>query len=697
MTVTVAAQPFNLCDPLPAGVTLLEASAGTGKTFTIAALATRYVADGLPLENLLLVTFTRMATSELRDRVREQMVSAEQGLTRALAGAESDAAEQVVGLLASGSTEEITRRRDHLAAALSDFDAATIATTHGFCQHVLSGLGVAGDVGRDVTFVEDPRDLVDEVVADLYVRKFHRGGDPPFTLAVARKVGEKAMSNPDAVLEPSHAPPDSPANLRWRLACKVREEVDRRRRLAGVLTYDDLLTRLKETLADPERGQAARRRLRTRHKVALVDEFQDTDPIQWEIMSRAFAEPGAGATLVLIGDPKQAIYSFRGADVFAYLDAATLAGTKATLQLNWRSHQGLLDAYDALFAGARLGHEGIVYRDVGAAEANRARPMTGAPVGAPLRVRLLHRQDRLVKLTPKGYLNAAGARERVADDLAADVVRLLSSPAEIATSPGEEPGTPRTPIRPGHVAVLVHRNRDAIAVHDALGAVGVRAVLNGAGSVFDTPAARAWLRLLDALERPSSPNAAKTAALTPFLGWTAERVATAGEGQWEELHARLHGWAAMLRRLGVAALLETISVREGLARRVLGRSDGERQLTDIGHLGQLLHAVATAEQLGVTALAGWLRQRMAEAGEEVEAEDRSRRLESDADAVQVLTIYRSKGLEFPGVYCPSLWDPGWIPDDNLPVFHDTTAGYRRTIDVGGETDKWTGTGWQHVV
>ena len=676
--MTVA--PFDACGPLPSGVTVLEASAGTGKTFTIAALATRYVAEGLPLEHLLIVTFTRMATSELRDRVRERMVSAEQGLTRALLGVEPDPADDVLRLLACGPDDDVRRRRDRLTRALSDFDAATIATTHGFCQHVLNGLGVAGDVERDVAFVEDSRYLVDEVVADLYVRFFHRPNHPAkFTLAQALKIGELAVGNPDAALMPANAPHNSTPQLRYRLATRVRQEVDRRRRLAAALTYDDLLTRLRDTLADPVRGETACRRLRERYTVALVDEFQDTDPIQWEIMRRAFTE--SGSTLVLIGDPKQAIYAFRGADVYAYLEAAQLAGTQATLDVNWRSDQALLDAYDALFAGARLGHEGIVYRDVRAAPANVARRMPGPP----LRVRVLHRDDGLVKLTSSGYASLGESRAVIAADLAADVVRLLTSRVEVVGRP----------VRPGDIAVLVHRNRDALAIRDALDGAGVPAVVNGAGSVFGTPSAQAWLRLLSALERPAGSSTARLAALSPFIGWSAERVALAGEAEWEDLHARLHRWAAVLRLRGVAALFETISRAERLDWRVLQTTEGERQLTDLRHVGQLLHGVATAEQLGVTALTGWLRERIDEGGEEDDAEERSRRLESDAEAVQVLTIYRSKGLEFPVVYCPYLWDPGYIPEDEPPVFHD--ANGRRTIDVGGDGGPDTDTGWANIV
>jgi len=150
--VSTAAEvrPFDACGPLPTGVTVLEASAGTGKTYTIAALAARYVAEGTRLDDLLLVTFTRMATGELRDRVRERFVSLEQILAGTLAPPPDDA---VAALLREGSAAEVAARRDNIAAALADFDAATITTTHGFCQEVVASLGVAGDAELDTVFV----------------------------------------------------------------------------------------------------------------------------------------------------------------------------------------------------------------------------------------------------------------------------------------------------------------------------------------------------------------------------------------------------------------------------------------------------------------------------------------------------------------------------------------------------------------
>ncbi|HEV2820790.1 MAG TPA: UvrD-helicase domain-containing protein, partial [Solirubrobacteraceae bacterium] len=455
------ARPFDVCGPLPTGVTVLEASAGTGKTTTIAALAARYVAEGMALDRLLLVTFTRMATGELRERVRERLVSAEHGLTRALAGAPPPQRDAVVDLLATGSPDAVARRRDHLVRAISDFDAATIATTHGFCQEVLGGLGVAGDVEPDATLVEDLGDLVEEVVDDLYVRRFHRHGSPDFDRDQALRIGRVAVANPAARLEPADAPHDTVEAMRVRVAEAVCAELEVRKRRLAVMTYDDLLTRLDATLKGPG-GPAAAQRLQARYGVVLVDEFQDTDPVQWDILQRAFT--GGATTLVLIGDPKQAIYAFRGADVYAYLKAARSAGARATLEVNWRSDQGLIDAYDALMGGAKLGHEGIVYRHVRAAHANQAPRLTGAPVSAPLRLRVAHRDEPAIALTRGGYASNATAREHIARDLADDLVALLSSQAQLETRTADGTALRRERLRPGHVAVLVRTHRNAALI-----------------------------------------------------------------------------------------------------------------------------------------------------------------------------------------------------------------------------------------
>ncbi|MDA8309151.1 MAG: UvrD-helicase domain-containing protein [Actinomycetota bacterium] len=679
-------EQFDVCGALPGpGVTVLEASAGTGKTFTIAALVTRFVAQGVPIAEVLAVTFTRSATGELRDRVRARLVSAESGLARCLdSGVPPPADDALLGFLATGSREEVAERRGRLGSALTAFDEATITTTHGFCQLMLAGLGVDGDVAAGAGLLEDPRDLIEQVVDDLYVRwTLIHGTAPSFGRAQAVEIARAAVTNPDTPLVAE--PEGSPAALRRRLAEGVRREVERRLLESNLLTFDDLLVRLKATLCDPHRGATASARLRGRYSVVLVDEFQDTDPVQWDVVRTAF---GTGETvLVLIGDPKQAIYAFRGADVYSYLDAARLAGRRFTLGENWRSDADLLAALDALLDPVRLGHPEIPFRPVRAARSHEQPGLRGAPVDEPLRVRLVPAKESGLPTTSLGDVRKDAAVQFIAGDVAADVVRLLESRAELVSYDldGAARGTRR--LVPGDVAVLVRTNRQAGIVKDALRALDVPAVVSGSESVLTTPAAHDWLALLEATEQPSSRARAVAVALTPFLGMSADDVAAAGELEWEELHSRLHRWGETLRQRGVASLFRTVLAGEGVPGRVLRERDGERRLTDLGHIARLLHAEASQGHHGPPALRAWLARKIGEAttgGEGAEAEERSRWIDSDADAVQILTLHRSKGLEFPVVYCPFLWDEVSSRKDRPVVFHDPQDGMRRKLDVAGQ-------------
>ena len=681
MTERVSPEAFDVSGPLPRGMTLLEASAGTGKTFTIAALTARYVAEmAKPIERLLVITFTRMATGELRERVRDRLVGALDGLAGVLAGEEAPEDDEVLRRLADAPRAVQQERRDRLAKAVADFDAATIETTHGFCLQVLYGLGTAGDVDRDVTLVEDVRDLMEEVVDDLYLRKFARSpNEHGFSYDDAVSIARKVLQHPDANIVPAPTDGKDLDAERARFAEAFQQEMERRKRALKIMTYDDVLLRLRTTLRDPVRGPHARNRLRARYDVVLVDEFQDTDPVQWEIMRRAFGD--GEITLVLIGDPKQAIYAFRGADVQAYLQAKDSVAAEFTLGENWRSDKPLLDAYDALFGNAELGQGGIEYRSVRSARANVEPRLVGMPVASPLRVRVLHAADGLVSRTKDG-LKAADARECIAADLAERVVEMLSSGAEVITRSRDGVEVSRTQLHPGHIAVLVRANPHAALVRDALHVAGVPVVVGGAGSVFASDGAREWLRLLESLERPTARDRASLIALSPFIGWTAEQVAVADEAQWEDLHWSLHRWATLLRDKGVAALYETVAAERDLPGRVLAGADGERSMTDLRHVTQLLYEAGATEGVGPTAMANWLGRRITEADRDSENEERTRRLESDARAVQVITIHRSKGLEFPIVLYPFPWD-GYIHRIGVPVFHDPDNAHERTVDVGG--------------
>ncbi|UOY03698.1 UvrD-helicase domain-containing protein [Blastococcus sp. PRF04-17] len=652
---------FDVCGPLPTGTTVLEASAGTGKTFTIAALTARYVAEGAAeLSQIMLVTFGNAASRELRDRVRERLVSAERGL-RDPDTARRNERDPILQLLADVPDDEVERRRQRLARALAGFDEATIATTHSFCSQMLAGLGMAADADPTAVFVEDIDDLVREVVDDLYVRTFAGSADPPFlSHAELLELGRRAVgSDRQATLWP--LTDEGQAGRRRRAAAAVRREVERRKRAVGLVDYEDWLSLLRDALTDDTSGPVACERVAARYRVVMVDEFQDTDPVQWEILERAFH---GRTTLVLIGDPKQAIYAFRGGDVTTYLAAAAEATTEATLGTNWRSDAPLLGALDLLFGGAALGHERIVVRPVDAAHPEAR--LTGA--GAPLRLRRLERTGH--GRMWQGLPSVARLRDAVACDVAADVVDLLSGDSQYEGRP----------VRPGDLAVLVRTNAQGHLVRETLGRAGVPAVFAGGGSVFSTPSATSWLRLLEALEQPHRAGRVRSAALSIFLGHDEHSLGAVGDEIADELGPQLRRWADVLSDRGVAACLEALTAETGLPERALARPDGERVLTDLRHIGQVLHAAAQRESLGLTALVEWLRRRIAQASVEG-ADERSRRLESDAAAVQIMTVHVSKGLEFPVVYVPFGWDR-WTPDNPQVLrLHDDQG--QRVLDVGG--------------
>ncbi len=650
---------FDITAPLPAkGTTLLEASAGTGKTWTIAALVTRYVAEGVAtLDELLVVTFTRAASQELRERVREQLVEAQ----RALADPDAPRAESDLldHLLADPAQRAAKHQR--LTTALTSFDAATIATIHQFCQLVLRSLGVAGDTDSAATLVEDLEQVTSEVVDDLYLARFAGTQTPMWSRGEAVEIARAVVDDPRAHVEPLAVlteAPDSVAAARVRFAQDVLDEVARRKRRLGVLSYDDLLSQLADALADD--AAPARARMRHRWKVALIDEFQDTDPVQWQVFDRAF---GGEATMVLIGDPKQAIYAFRGGDIVTYLAAAETATTRQTLGVNWRSDKPLLDAVQVLLQGATLGDERIVVHPVEAH--HQESRLVGA--GPALRMRVARRAE--IGAGPRTKPAVARWRDHVISDLAHDISRLLNSDAEFEGQP----------IQPGHVAVLAAKRTDLQAAQLALAAVGIPSVVNAGGSVFHTPAATEWLSLLEALEQPHRSDRVRAAALTSFFGLSAAQLDAGGDEGTDQLADTVRTLAEVLSARGVAAVLEC-AVLDGLTARVLARVGGERTLTDLRHIGETLHKVSVEERLGIVGLLGWLRAQVADDKFEV-ASERTRRLDSDAAAVQLVTVHGSKGLEYPVVYVPTLWDRYTGREPGVPLFHDDDG--HRCRDVGG--------------
>lgn len=651
---------FDLLGPLPTAqsTVVLEASAGTGKTFTLAGLVTRYLAEGVAtVDQLLLITFGRVASRELRERVRDQIADA----LAVLESRREPTNDLESHLLDTGdAAQRCLRLRD----ALADFDAATIVTIHQFCAMVLKSLGVAGDTASSATLVESLTDLVTEIVDDYYLAHF--GNDenpPPLTRKEAIELATQVVEDPAAQLRPAGPDPRSEAGVRLAFAEAVLDELAHRKRRRGILGYNDLLTRLAEALQ--RTGSDAADRMRRRWQIVMVDEFQDTDPVQWQVIDRAFT---GHSTLVLIGDPKQAIYGFRGGDIYTYL-AAVRAADQRTLATNYRSDKVLVDSLQTVLAGAQLGHPEITVPPV---EAHRGgHRLSGAPRNAPFRLRVVKRPT----LGRQGLdsLLIGPLRNHIPADLAADIGALLNSGARYDDRP----------VRAGDIAVLVEQHQDAALCRDALTKLGIPVVYTGDTDVFASRAAEDWLCLLEAFDQPGRTGLVRAAACTMFFGETAESLARGGDQLTDRVTQTLREWADHVRLRGVAAVLEAAQLA-GMGRRVLSQRGGERHMTDLAHIGQLLHETAHADRLGLPALRDWLRrQREDRTG----ATERNRRLDSDAGAVQIMTVFAAKGLQFPIVYLPFMFRRH-IGDKGNLLYHEVGADGAevRCLHIGGRPD-----------
>lgn len=647
---------FELLGPLPreGTTTVLEASAGTGKTFALAGLVTRYLAEtAATLDEMLLITFNRAASRELRERVRGQIVEA----VGALQGDAPPSGELVEHLL-RGSDAERAQKRSRLRDALANFDAATIATTHEFCGSVLKSLGVAGDNAADVELKESLTDLVTEIVDDRYLANFGRQEtDPELTYAEALALALAVVDDPCAQLRPPDPEPGSKAAVRLRFAAEVLEELERRKGRLRAQGFNDLLIRLATALEAAD--SPARDRMRERWRIVLVDEFQDTDPMQWRVLERAFSRHSA---LILIGDPKQAIYGFRGGDIHTYLKAAGTADARYTLGVNWRSDRALVESLQTVLRDATLGHADIVVRGTDAHHAGHR--LASAPRPAPFRLRVVKRHT--LGYDGTAHVPIEALRRHIPDDLAADVAALLASGATFAGRP----------VVAADIAVIVEHHKDARACRNALAEAGIPAIYTGDTDVFASQAAKDWLCLLEAFDAPQRSGLVRAAACTMFFGETAESLAAEGDALTDRVAGTLREWADHARHRGVAAVFQAAQLA-GMGRRVLSQRGGERDLTDLAHIAQLLHEAAHRERLGLPGLRDWLR-RQAKAG--AGPPEHNRRLDSDAAAVQIMTVFVAKGLQFPIVYLPFAFNRN-VRSDDILLYHDDGT---RCLYIGGK-------------
>ena len=491
--------------------------------------------------------------------------------------------------------------------------------------------------------------------------------------------------------------------LRIRFVSEAREEARKRRDQRHLLFFDDLLCELRTALR-PTEGDRLVDLLRTRYRFALIDEFQDTDPVQYEIFRRVWHdsetlngsnEKEAQRGLFLIGDPKQAIYSFRGADVFTYLAAREDAQEgKHDLGINWRSRPEVIAAINALFE-----QPGQPFR-LDAIAFNSVSPRPDAPTTltipdrslAGLRVlmadRALAMEANVVEESVEKGFPLRFGRTTLMQAFARDVADLLDSGGEIDGRP----------IRPSDIAVLCRRKIELAQARRALEALGIPCVDRGDSDVFDSREAWELLSVLRAWLRSSDPALVRGALSTGAHGLDAQAIHELSDESPElaTIAERFAEYARIWAQSGFGLAFESWRRSEAVTARLLGLQDGERRLTNWLHLAELLQRVEHDLTVSRIGLVAWLERAIAasDARGEFASDASLLRLERDDQAVSLVTLHRSKGLEYEFVYLPSLWEEPSARGPSVesakdaakakaPIrFYDEETG-KRTLDLGG--------------
>ncbi len=756
--------------PLPVtGKHLIEASAGTGKTYTITNLYLLFVlgrgGDALGVDNILVLTFTVAATQELRARIRRRIEDARTAFMNG--GSEDEFLHQLVE-----QSQDASRDRQLLTAASQLMDEASIFTIHGFCARVLADHAFATATLFDQPLDADRDELLEQAVRDTFradimtlpplqrraALGLWRSPDqlskaikaylfrPALALVPAEQVLDEAQlvanikqakqrwisedfaaaiagsgvyknrpiftrlasmtawceqdneldtdlwqywtsqSIQNAPLRKGGQQPQHPlielidqidtdlsllrTNL-WHLVFRnARRHLERYKQEQQQFTLDDLLTRLHQALTGSVAPQLINH-LAGRWPVALIDEFQDTDDVQWNIFDQIYRNRGRG--LFLIGDPKQAIYQFRGADVYTYINAKRTISSTLTLDTNWRSQTSLVQALNALFGkpkGTNLfGNE----QDI------PFHPVNPSPNSVDMSLSLRGETPAPICLA---RIEGEDTRVAAMNWAANEIANLLNDSAQ---------GLARIEDRPldaGQIALLVRDRHDARAARAALSARGIHSVYVTLESVFLTETADDLKTILQAILEPTNESAIRAALATSLMQTRAADIAALGDDldlqqqtlrEFADYHRQ---WA----ELDVATMIETMIARRQIAQKWFAREDGERQITNLRHLTELLQQ-RSAIAPGMHRLLKWFIREKREANT-VAADERQLRLESDRDLVKIVTMHAAKGLEYDIVMIP-VAAFGSRPRKNEPSLYHVSSNqlFRAELDISMSEEK----------
>ena len=757
---------------------LIEASAGTGKTYALTTLAARLLVEKrVEIGDLLVVTFTIAATGELRDRMRATLRAA---LGRAR-GEAADSGTQAVDLLQRWQGLGIDRAdiARLLDLALLDLDRANVMTIHGFCQRVLGDFAFEGGLPFAFEVAGDGADALHAAISDEWRRWAYPAtpllvryaakkdlaadklagwvsgyvarldleivGANTSTEAVSNELGGLEDAWQDAVREArdtleaqASSMPDGDREriagllerpevtfcakdasflgnktqgkqLRGRvpvlgetleeldqaseklrigydglLACLRRDALRNTRALLEQRVrddrkrgFDDLLTGLHRSL---EGGRGLARRIGDRYPWALIDEYQDTDRVQAEIFRRIYRDSRRtddDGALIIVGDPKQSIYRFRSADIFAYLNTSDAVADDARLSLsrNFRSVPALTEAVNTVFDHpCPFALAGIGFDPVESAIEHSNLAIDGETVAeggnAPFQIRYFPWVP--AQLWRKPDMGDLAAR-LAADEIAALLALAGQGNAQLA---GE-------PLRGSDIAVLVRTAEQGRRVARALHRRRIASVEIGMENVMASREAEQLERLLWAIAKPQSPNRTRGALTADVLGLDAAAVGALqdDDNAWNLWTERLGDWLEEWQRSDIATLIRRILESEEVkgADRLLRYRDGARRLTNLKHLAELLQEAETRERYSPTGLAAWFTRQRANAGDRDEMA--LLRLDSDEQLVKIVTMHAAKGLEFPIVFCPFLWDASAPRRKAWADYHSAGEGYREILNL----------------
>ncbi|MEE9326148.1 MAG: exodeoxyribonuclease V subunit beta [Cocleimonas sp.] len=758
---------------------LIEASAGTGKSWTVTLLYLRLILEkNLTVDQILVVTFTEAATKELRNDIRNRLVEA----TLAFAQADYQKDDEYLKLIQSSDNKE--QALSQLNRAKLSLDEAAIFTIHSFCKRALNENAFDTGLPFESELMDDDRELMQKLTDDFWRRRFEKApkvlllklkntkitpdtllndlwkhvGKPylvnkgPLKTQISNEtwvkldqlfndvmtmweidgceISELLIANKNlngnkyrvstvekncsqfmkitslsditkdllkvdlkrfkasSLVEGTNAKGETPTHpffelwesfsdlweqvetiiegyisqIKIDLLDYLRKELPKEKQRLGLLSYDDLLLNLQQSIkARPELAND----LCQKYPAALIDEFQDTDPIQYEIFNSIYSG-SSNSAVFLVGDPKQAIYSFRGGDIDTYLFAKsnTLDSNHHTLKKNWRSHPDLIAAFNSLYAKRdnSFRDEGINYIEVEAGDKVNQDLLTP---NEPSSLRFWQvQQSEEVK-------GVKQVRKAIANAVAGDIAELLNASNQGNAKIGDEL------IQGGDIAILIRSHSEGDLIKSALNDRGIASVQSSKNSIFETHEANELIVLLTAIVEPQREDNVRRALVTELIGKQAEDllIFERDSNTWESQLLNMQNWHYQWKEQGFLPMMRELMHSENLHQHLLSFSDGERRITNILHLSELIHQQSQKLSLSMEEVLRWLRQKQMSSSQ-TESE---LRLESDEKLVKIVTIHKSKGLEYPIVYCPFVGISGKDNSDKIFSFHKDKENY---LEIG---------------